>query len=226
MQLAGSPSWRISEDRWPQCFDWALWFRAAERIEVGSGGVVPGPADVEPLPDSSADAPDAAELAAGWLAWWHSLTQMPPLSLRFDRADPPCRPELGVPLRDALASNARWLGTQLAFGPPGFPGLAGWPVLRRAVTGRWEEAHDWHTARQRAGLEAGAHLGMRANRVVAEMERELGRKARPFSVDFVLLPVRDDQVRPIGPGRYLVSERLYDGPQWPELLHALLIPRA
>ena len=44
MQLAGSPSWRISEDRWPESFDWALWVRAAERIDVASGGVVPGSA--------------------------------------------------------------------------------------------------------------------------------------------------------------------------------------
>jgi len=60
----------------------------------------------------------------------------------------------------------------------------------------------------------------------AELERELGRKARPFSLDFVLLPVRDDQVRPIGPDRYLVPEGVCDGPRWPELLRGLLIPRA
>jgi hypothetical protein len=67
---------------------------------------------------------------------------------------------------------------------------------------------------------------MRTGRVVAKLERELGRQARPFSLDFVLLPVRDDQVRAIGPDRYLVPERLHDGPRWPELLRARLIPRA
>jgi hypothetical protein len=51
MRLAGSSSWRVSEDRWPEEFDVALWFRAAERIDVPSGGVVPGAPDVEPLPD-------------------------------------------------------------------------------------------------------------------------------------------------------------------------------
>src|SRR5260370_31067849 len=112
MQLAGSPSWRISEDRWPESFDWALWVRAAERIDVASGGVVPGPADFEPLPDPSTDPPDAAELAARWLAWWQSLTEMPPLPPPFHRSHPP-----GV----------------MAFRPPGFPGLPGWPVLPRRV---------------------------------------------------------------------------------------------
>jgi hypothetical protein len=205
MQLAGSPSWRINEDRWPEAFEWALWFRAAERIDVASAGVVPGPADVEPLPDPSTDPSDAAELTAGWLAWWHSLVELPPLSPPFDRSHPPAG---------------------LAFSPPGFPGLAGWPALQRAVTGRWREAHDWHTARMRAGHQAGADRDMRTGRVVAELERELGRQARPFSLDFVLLPVRDDQVRAIGPDRYLIPEPLHDGPRWPELLRALLIPRA
>ena len=66
MRMAGSPSWCISEDRWPEAFDVALWFRAAERIEVASQGVVPGPPDVEPLPEPRTGPADAAGLAAGW----------------------------------------------------------------------------------------------------------------------------------------------------------------
>jgi len=42
----------------------------------------------------------------------------------------------------------------------------------------------------------------------------------------VLLPVRDEQVRQAGADRYLVPERVYDGPRWPGLLRGLLIPRA
>jgi hypothetical protein len=205
MRVAGSPSWRISEDRWPEAFDVALWFRAAERIEVASEGVVPGEPDVEPRPDPSTDPSDVAEVAAGWLAWWHSLIGLPPLTPPFDPAHPP-----------AL----------LAFSPPDFLSLAGWPALRRAVTGRWRQAYDWHNARKKAGLEAGLHHNRRTGQVVAELERELGRKARPFSLDFVLLPVRDEQVRLAGTDRYLVPERVYDGPRWPEVLRGLLIPRA
>jgi hypothetical protein len=124
MRLAGSPSWRINVDRWPDLLDVPLWFRAVERIDVAPGGVVPGPADVEPRPDPSTDPSDAAELAEGWLAWWYAVTAIPPRSPPFDRADriPP-----------------------LAFTPPGFPGLAGFPVLRRVVALRWREAQDWHT---------------------------------------------------------------------------------
>jgi hypothetical protein len=205
MHLAGSSSWRISEDRWPEAFDVALWFRAAERIDVAPGGVVPGTADVEPLPDPSTGPSDAAELAAGWLAWWHALIELPPLSPPFDPARPP-------PL--------------LAVTPPDFPGLAAWPALRRAVTRRRRQAYDWHNARKQAGLEAGLYRNARTGQVVAELERELRRKARPFSLDFVLLPVRDEQVRLAGADRYLVPERVHDGPQWPGLLRGLLIPRA
>jgi hypothetical protein len=205
MRLAGSSSWRISEDRWPEAFDMALWFRAAERVDVAPGGVVPGAADVEPLPDPGTDPSDAAELAAGWLAWWHALIGLPPLSPPSGPAD---------------------LAALQAFSPPDFPSLAAWPALRRAVTRRWRQAHDWHNARMKAGLEAGLHRDVRTGQVVAELERELGRKARPFSLDLVLLPVRDEQVRPAGTDRYLVPERVYDGPQWPGLLRDLLIPRA
>jgi hypothetical protein len=72
MQPAGTRSWRISEDRWSEAFDVALWFRAAERIDVPAGGIVPGPAEIDPLPDRGADHAGAAELAAGWLAWWQA----------------------------------------------------------------------------------------------------------------------------------------------------------
>lgn len=204
MRRAGSPSWEIRLDRWNQSLDWALWFRAAERIDVPAEGVVPGPLDIETLPDPSADARDA-DLAAGWKAWWHTLVTAPAPEWPPDRDRPP---------------------SELAFGPPYFPGLTDWPALRQVVTHRWREAHEWHTARKRAGLAAGIHRGDgRTNRIVDELEHELGRKARPFVLDVLLLPVRDDQVRPVNATRYLVPERLHDGPQWPQLLRTLITPQ-
>ena len=87
MQLPGSPSWTIQVNPWPESFDLALWFRAAERIKVAAGGEVTGPPEVEPRPDPSTDPADGAGLAVGWLGWWHALTAMPPLSPPFGRAD-------------------------------------------------------------------------------------------------------------------------------------------
>src|SRR5207253_6695502 len=105
---------------------------------------------------------------------------LPPPSPPFDLAHPP-----------AL----------LAFIAPDFPGLTAWPALRRAVTGRWRQAQDWHNARKKAGLDAGLYRDARTGQAVADLERELGRKARPFSLDLVLLPVRDEQARPAGADR-------------------------
>ena len=205
MQLPGSPSWTIQVNPWPESFDLALWFRAAERIEVAAGGEVTGPPEVEPRPDPSTGPADGAELTVGWLGWWHALTAMPALSPPSGRAD---------------------RAPQLAFSPPGFPGLARWPVLHRVVAARWPQASAWHLARKEAWMRAGPHRDLRPTTVVAELERELGRKARPFSVELLLLPVGDEELRPIGSGRYLVPERLYVSPRWPEVLRALLIPYA
>jgi hypothetical protein len=120
MEVAPARPWRIREERWNEEYDVPLWFRAAERIGVPAGGVVPGPAEIDPLPDRSAALADASELAAGWF----------------------------------------------------------------------------------------------------------GRRVKPFELDFVLLPVRDDQIRPLRPGRYLVPQRLRDGPRWPRILRELLLPHA
>ncbi|WP_380839486.1 hypothetical protein [Sphaerisporangium dianthi] len=183
----------------------ALWFRAAERIEVETEGVVPGPPAVEPLPNRSTDPSDAVELAEGWLTWWRSLVNAGPLTLPFDLSNPP---------------------VALSFTPPAFSGLHDWPALRQVVTERWMEAHQWHTARMRAGLEAGPHHDMRASQVVTEVERALGRRARPFALNLVLLPVCDEEIRLAGPNRYLVPERVYDGPRGLELLRSLVTPIA
>ena len=206
MEVAGTRSWRICEDRWSEPFDLALWFRAAERIDAPAGGVIPGPAEIDTLPDRSAAPADQGELAAGWLAWWRALTEAPPLR---EPLNPPQLPSAMVFTR-----------------PPDFAGLAGWPVLQRVVAARWHEAKDWHDRRKWAGLAAGPARDMRTVQTVRDLKWELGRPVKPFELDFVLLPVRDDQIRQIRPDRYLVPESLRDGPRWPQLLRELLIPHA
>jgi hypothetical protein len=140
-------------------------------------------------------------LAEGWLAWWHALAE----ASGADSAGRPPDP---------------------TFSPPDFAGLADWPALRRVVTRRWSEANEWHSARKRAGVRAGAFRDSRTGRVVAGVERELGRKARPFALELVLLPVHDDEVRRVRPTRYLVSEAFHDGPRWPDVLRTLITPLA
>jgi hypothetical protein len=67
---------------------------------------------------------------------------------------------------------------------------------------------------------------MRTVQAVHDLERELGRPVMPFELDFVILPVRDDQIRQTRPDRYLIPERLRDGSRWPQLLRDLLLPHA
>jgi hypothetical protein len=203
MRVLGSRSWQIRLDRWSQAYDWALWFRAAERIDAPANGIVPGPLDISPLPARST-APDA-DLATGWLAWWHAIVAMP--------APVPPRP------------GAAFVPPDAGLHPPGFERLVPWPSLRDVVAGRWEEAHDWHSARKGAALAAGRHIPRhsRENEVVSRVERELRRRVAPFLLDLVALPVLDDEVRPVGGGRYLVPERVYDGPTWPDVLRDLVL---
>jgi NAD(P)-dependent dehydrogenase (short-subunit alcohol dehydrogenase family) len=138
-----------------------------------------------------------ASLIRSFAAWWHSLVGLPPLSPPFDPAHPP-----------AL----------LAFSPPDFPSLAAWPALRQVVTGRWRQVYDWHNTRKKAGLEASLHHDRRTGQVVAELERELGRKARPCSLDLVLLPVRDEQVRAVPVSS--MSAQIVNVPQFQASYHA------
>ncbi|KAA2261728.1 hypothetical protein F0L68_15910 [Solihabitans fulvus] len=205
MHRAGSASWQIGINRWSHAFDVALWFRAVERIEVPAGGIVPGPLDIGAVPEPSPDAGDPAELVPSWLGWWRALAEAP-------RRTPPFNPE-------------RRQG-EAAFIPPDFTGLAEWPRLRQLVAGRWEDAYQWHTARKRAARGPAGRGDDRTGQVVADIERELGRKALPFSLDLVVLPVVDDEVRRLGGDRYLVPEAIADGPSWPSALRALVTPIA
>jgi hypothetical protein len=63
---------------------------------------------------------------------------------------------------------------------------------------------------------------MTTNNVVREVETAAGRPVKPFYVEFILLPVRDDAIREVTPERFLVPARVYDTPQWAEWLRDLV----
>lgn len=120
MRLAGSSSWRISEDRWPEPFDVALWFGAAERIDVVAEGVVPGAPDVEPLPDASTDPSDAARTGRG-LAGLVAFTDRAVPAITAVRPGPPapaagCQPAR-FPRPGSLACAAAGCQPPVATGP-------------------------------------------------------------------------------------------------------------
>ena len=197
-------------DRWAEATDQALWVRAVERLDVPAGGLVPGPLDEDDLP-----APSAAEhdpgLPAAWLAWWDTIA------------------------RGVIVAAHRDLG-----------GLADTAGLGGVVDRRFDEFHRWHTTRKERGVEqwradmrayGRAHCWraarpgtgtsgpdpLRETHLVADLERRLGRPAPPFVLDLLVLPVRDDVIREVRPDRYLVPERVYDGPDWPARLEPLVL---
>jgi hypothetical protein len=189
VRLAGSASWQIHIERWAEVFDLPLWIRAAERIH-SAGALIPGPLEIDPLPEPTT-VPNA-EMAEGWVDWWHAVVSVP-------------RPD---PLAGVLA------GPDLSFAPPDFAGLDRWPGLREVVARRWLEAHERHTARKGAAIRAQGPPRAVEPRVVREAERSLRRPVKPFVLELVVLPVRDEEVRRVHENRYLVPERVYDGPGW------------
>jgi len=192
MRLNTSASWQMRISRWDQVYAWALWIRAAERIDVPAGGPVPGPLDIDTPPEPSVDANSqlANELADGWREWWVGLVRaLHPRQVYVD------------------------------YGPLEFEGIAGHPGLHRVVRRRWREAEQWHRARK-ASAPPPSPVN---NEVVSDVERELGRPVRPFVLSFLLLPVTDDEIRPLPGDRYLVPEHVYDGPEWRDWLRPLVL---
>ena len=203
MRYAGQESWQIREDRWIQHFEWALWIRAAERIDAPAGGIVPGPLLIDPLPTPSPER-DQRVLTEQWLGWWRMLCELPEWSPR-DGGEPPL----------------------FAHSGPDFDGLRDRPLLQDVLRQRWLEAHQWHSDRKFDGLQQRRHTaGTRTSSVVAEVERSLGRKARPFVLSIDVLPVDDQEIRAIGDTRFLVPEGVRDGAGWAEVLRGLVEPLA
>lgn len=197
MVRRGPISWRIGIRRWEYLVDCALWIRAGERIEVPAHRLVPGPLDHDELLRPSR--PPGHVPGTEWLGWWLSLVD--PAGQR------PCPPADLEPADDT----------------PDPLGLAPWPALSRVVAERWPEAHEWHVARQRDSLGLLRPASSVTGDVVRRVEASLGRSVRPFSVEILLLPVRDDVIRRVAQERYLVPERVHDSPRWRVWLRDLVL---
>ncbi|MEO3743769.1 hypothetical protein [Plantactinospora sp. B5E13] len=205
----GPISWRMGIRRWDYLLDCALWMRAAERIDPPAHWLVPGPLDLDqpPAPSPAVGQPAAQARGGGgtdevlgeeWLGWWLSLV---------DPTRQPVRPENTLEPADDT---------------PDPLGLAPYPTLRRIVARRSGEALDWHTARRNLEFERHPPGSPVTSSIAYETERSLGRPLRPFSVEFVLLPVSDEVIRRVDEEHYLVPEQVYDSHRWPVWLRNLL----
>lgn len=200
---ATSGPWRISVHQCSALLDCALWIRAAERIDVPPGDIVPGPLDLDPTPAATtgSDRATAESLARQWRGWWGSLVGAP-----GPGTGPPPHPRF-EPARDT----------------PDPLGLAGWPDLAALVSRRWSESDAWHQARKVARTVTGPPPAAIEGAVVEQVERTLGRPVHAFAIDVLLLPVRDDTVRKVCDHRYLVAQRLHDAPTWANAVRELIL---
>lgn len=207
VRFAGTASWQLRIDRWDLAADHALWLRAAERIDVPAGGIVPGPlADETPAPARPLSDPAAA--ATGWRAWWSAVVTRSDHEPGAAEGADAWATFRAAQRRPATASDA----------------LAPWPELAAAAESRTREFHAWHAARKTAGLQRLGPGDYRDGRVVQALEHRLGRTAPPFVVELLILPVLDDEIRTVRPRRHLVPERVYDARDWPDRLEPLLLP--
>ena len=189
MLTPGMSSWQMRISGGGQLETFALWLRDVERLAVPASPLVPGPVDIEPLPPPSGE-PHDARLGQEWLEWWLSLVDV-------GRPEPDAHLEPATDTPDPL-------------------GLARLPALRALVTRRWPEFRQWRTDhfRDPANRDRFIPRDNRTGDVVRAIERELGRRARPFELRFTLLPVRDDRIILIGPAHYLVPERVHASDRW------------
>ena len=193
MRLSGTASWRV-EIRDDPLVDCALWIRDAERLPVAEDPLVPGPVDLDHPPGPISASDDA--LGTEWLGWWYSLVA----------------PErrLHPPVLDA----------EPAYDTPDPLGLAPYPSLAAVVARRWPQAIRWQADRQRVRRQPDL-ASAAVSQTVAAVERNAGRPVAPFSVEFLVLPVRDEVIRQVSPVRFLVPEPAMEGPGWTGWLRSL-----
>jgi hypothetical protein len=195
MRYAGSPSWQITVGDRNEQTEYALWIRAAERIDVPVGGVVTGPLDLDPPPEPSL--PSGAPLIEAWLYWWRTLIV----------------PDAAPVITHAEAYEGA------SYGPPDFSVLTAYPSLREVAVARWPEALEWRRPRDLAHRAAMRHdraalSHRREGQIVREVEAEIGHKAAPFVLRIAVLPVVDEEIRSVGDGTYLVPAQVRATPAY------------
>lgn len=198
MHRMGAPPWSIRVEDSADAPDIALWLRAAERIDAPAGGLVPGPLIIDPLPESTVAS--SRDLAAAWSTWWTAIIAG------------------GViPTPRGTTISGEWVGMM----EPEFSGLAPWPALQSLARARYGEAKAWHDAREREGMRRILeHPPPSLPGVGPTLERWGMRLGHEAVVELLVLPVIDDEIRPIREDRLMVSEGAYRSPGFAERLAA------
>jgi hypothetical protein len=124
-------------------------------------------------------------------------------------ADPPApstETDLTAPWHAWWDSLVAAVGTRPALDDPVSAGV---PELLGVVEGWRPAVARWRGSRGRRGP---APHGMLEVDLINEVQASFGGAAVPFELTLVVLPVDDDDIRPLGADRYLVPERFYLDP--------------
>jgi hypothetical protein len=201
MQVAGTKSWAMATDE-PSMLLFALHVRDASGLRPQSEPQVP---ELEPAVLGPVGAPpDVLTASKQWDAWWKQLLDGG--GFWPEHVDPR---DFGTIRRDPAVAKLYYWPAQFAL--PDYPGLDGSPELQSLARAQHAAALAWaaarklewealETSRSRAGLEG---------RIVRDIERTLGRPARPFRLDLRLLPVAAAYVWRTSKDRALMSLRMY-----------------
>ena len=142
----------------------------------------------------------SAAAAHQWELWWDRS-----LSTTWNRTDQS---------QDPLA-DMRWL-------PPDFESLKSAPALQEIVARHFDNARQWATDRQQDNIELMIgtpdprpfHRGRRRGRdleetrLVAGLERNLGRPAQPFQLRITVIPVAGKELWQLDPHHILLTDEL------------------
>jgi len=148
-------------------------------------------------------APDNGEGSAAaahqWDLWWDRS-----LSTNWNRTDQSQDPLAGM----------RWL-------PPDFESLQSAPALQEIVARHFDKARQWATDRQQDHIELMIgtpdprpfHRGTRGRgldltRLVAGLERDLGRRAHAFHLRITVIPVAGKELWQLDPHHLLLTDEL------------------
>jgi hypothetical protein len=182
MRLGGRESWIVWSGT-DGAVELALFVRDALALPLDEPAL---PGLDPPVPVLSVDGVDRAAVAAEWPGWWADILEYRRYLLT---APPGTHPDLDS--YPAVETS---------------PALAGRPALRAAIAALTEPVRRYQTG---SDFEMPS---MMVNEVVQDMERELGRRARPFRFVFTEVRLQGEVWQPVADRHVLASTRFMASP--------------
>jgi hypothetical protein len=198
MQFAGRESWQVSRGS-SLPVDVALYLRDVLALSVDTQPFVPSLDP--PVPVAVPAGVDRAAVTREWPGWWADILEW-------------CRTDVG-----SLEPRERLRTVPVA---DTSPALAHRPALRAALAVLTEPAARYQSALARPPVPP----DLAVNEVVDELERELGRRVKPFRFRITEVRVRESMWEPLTATHVLAAQRFVESPAVRPALREALLPLA